>query len=360
VGKAKTAPEFMNSALKVAGLTAVRGQGLWALELGPGHNWFNHPTLMTGFGQMPKIFNYGLNDSSNSTADVAFVLDQRFYDVVREHPTKLYRMYIAWYLGLNWPQSGLNYDFYFSHDLNNPAMPKYKVYFFLTPQTMTNNEIAAVEKLKNDNRLLVFVHAPGLYSGQTSVETTIEKISGFKVTKLDMVKYEGTWEQKINLPYLKNLQGFFDHETYSVSYVFNREGKNALLQGQGFAVVDRDAVKLGTYSAMPDKTMVALKDFGTWKSVFYGGLRPDVKFIRNVALWGGAFDYCSSYDALWLNRQLLVFHSLASGKKVLHLPYPTNVTDLVTGKIIGKRLTEINLDLPYGETLIFGLESDKK
>lgn len=373
VGKTKTAGDFLSSVLKVSALTAVRGQGIWVMELGPGENWFAHEDLMNGLTFMPKIFESDLDLLGRPEADVALFYDSEFPLFVSDHPTQAYRRYIEWYLGHPWAQIGVPFSFYYQSDIANPNLPNYRVYVFLTPQALSPAEEKAIEALKKDGNILVFVHGPGILQNGSAAET-VTRITGMDVTELEDVRYEGVWaDSKHSLT--QGLQGTFDHETYSMTISFNRVGDKLDLTGPAFAITDPDAVPLGFYAgtnpvppptdeaaengfgANKNATAVAVKDFGTWTSIFYGTPRLDPLFLRNIAKFARVWTTHDSFDAVWANQNLVAVHAMAPGLKTIRLRHPSLVHDLLKNEPFDARpLDSLQVPMEFGETSVFLLD----
>lgn len=371
VGKTKTAEDFLSSVLKVSALTAVRGQGIWPMELGPGENWFAHEDLMQGLAWMPKIFEQDLELKGRPKADVALFYDSKFPMFVSDHPTQAFRRYIEWYLGHPWAQTGVPYSFYYQSDITNPKLPEYKVYIFLTPQAISAEEEKRILELKRDGNILVFVHGPGIFQNGNSLEN-VSRLTGMDVAKLENVRYEGIWAGGDH-PLLQELSGPFDHETYSMTISFNRIGTELVLQGSAFAVTDPDAVPLGVYADWnPDDgeknaadapgggqrpVAVAVKEFENWTSIFYGTPRLDSLFLRNIAKFAEVWTTHDSFDAVWANQNFMAVHAMAPGLKTLRLRQPSIVYDLIdSSELTPEPIESFEIPMSFGETRVFLLD----
>ena len=52
-----------------------------------------------------------------------------------------------------------------------------------------------------------------------------------------------------------------------------------------------------------------------------------------------------------------MLHASTGGKKTVLLPEPRRVTELTTGKVLGDRLSEIDVTVSKSDTLIFRLDA---
>ena len=87
-------------------------------------------------------------------------------------------------------------------------------------------------------------------------------------------------------------------------------------------------------------------------ALFYGGALLDAKFVRETARAAGAHIYCDSDDNLYAGNGFVVIHAISPGAKTIHLPAPADVTDLFTGELLGRNVTEVSFAMDSFQTRV--------
>ena len=251
-----------------------RGVGVWL-----GHNqydmgggWFNDEGVMKGIAQCRNAFARDLPIAGSPQADVAVFVNETSFYHMRWWMAAVYRYngLLTQLRVLN--EAGVPYHVYLQSDVTRKDLPEYRVYLLLNAHHVTPQEKAAIQALRRDRKVLAFVHAPGVVGAQDPA-TAIESLTGIKVkallpqdVPLSVVPVTG------DHPLLQDLDGRLS---------------GLSLSGPAFEVIDSSATPIGAY---PDsgETAVAAKEFGAWRSVFFGGVGMSARFFHNLAKWGGS------------------------------------------------------------------------
>jgi len=85
-----------------------------------------------------------------------------------------------------------------------------------------------------------------------------------------------------------------------------------------------------------------------------GGLSPEL--INNMARWSDAYVASSAGDAIYTNGRLLCVHGIAGGQKEIALPHRATVTDELTGEVVARGATSLDMDVPLQRTLWLRLD----
>ena len=104
---------------------------------------------------------------------------------------------------------------------------------------------------------------------------------------------------------------------------------------------------------------LAAKEMNGWRSVFTTAVPLPAELWRNLAAWAGAHVWTDDNDVLVASATVVALHSLQSGPKVIRLPGPRRVHDLVTGEVLADRTDRIDFILNAPETRVFRLEAVK-
>jgi hypothetical protein len=241
---------------------------------------------------------------------------------------------------LEFNASGVPFHNYLQSDIANPQLPDYKLYVFLDAYHLNAAEWNAIQQLQRDGKTICFIHAPGVVSQDLlnvkSAAAAIEKITGIRVVE--------NGEKKLALePSPKSTFNGGDLISYGA------------YAAPTFAIDDAHAQILADYSA-DHKPAVAMRDFGSWKSLFFGGVGMDAFFINALARQAGAWVAAPAGNAVYANQHFLTIHAMYPGEKTVQLLQPSKVTDLADGKVLSPKTQTLQLKMQRGETRWFYLE----
>ena len=105
--------------------------------------------------------------------------------------------------------------------------------------------------------------------------------------------------------------------------------------GPLFFCDDPQADVLGHQTGMRDLTHyeidggpgLAVRDFGTWRSVWCGVPGLPAPLLRGIARWAGVHVYSDQDDVVYATRSLLAVHARHAGRRIVRLPARCDVTD---------------------------------
>ena len=126
-----------------------------------------------------------------------------------------------------------------------------------------------------------------------------------------------------------------------------------------FAINDPKAATLARYRDN-EGVAAAIRDFGTWRSIYVAVPLLDARFISNIAKTAGAWRAAEPHDAVFANQHLVGIHAMAAGTKRLRPYHKSRVTDAITGQIIADGVEEFSVELPFGVTRIFRTEEVRR
>jgi hypothetical protein len=336
-GRAETPAAHNAMVRRESGMMLAFGLGTWWYDMGGG--WFRDDQIMAAIAEVMQAFQDDLRFSDLPQADVAVFVSEESNDYICPPVARFLRQegIVNQIPQLN--TSGVPYRLYLLSDLGRLSIPEHRVYIFLNAYYLTPAQREAIENLKRDGKLLVFVHAPGVI-GQEDAAAALSQLTGIKVRAAGELP-SMTEPLEGDHPLLANLDGCLT--------VGPRKPLPA------FEVDDRAATPLATYLGT-ERVAVAAKDFGRWKSVFVGCLGLSNRFIHNLARWGGAWVVAEPGDAVYASQHFLTIHALFSGHKVLRLLRPSRVIDLANRQQSWDGVAQLELDMRRGETRYFLLE----
>jgi hypothetical protein len=312
----------------------ARGVGMYYMD--QSGTFFADARLISELGRLKKWGGYSIKLPRRSVAQVAvFSAPQsEFYIAGRE--TK--RNHIT--QALNDAQigelcrCGTPFDWYHIDDLEEGLVRPYRICIFLDCFCLTPSQTAAVEKLKADDRTLLWFYAPGFVAPDGLSLARMHALTGLEFEQVQ----EGT------------LQVFLEKGTFANSpdcFGF------PVSQSPVFVPTDVQARVWGR-SALGRPAFVQRKH-DRWRSVYCLAPVVPAAVLREVFRAAGVHIYCDTVDNLSANASWVSLHAAAGGRKTIRLPKPSPVYDTVGEKLLLDNGTEFTVDLKAGETGIWML-----
>lgn len=329
----------------------ANGQGAWWYDMDGG--WFNDPSIMKAIKESTDAFQKDFADNSAPRADVAVFVDEYSLDCINNQNTWTYQNALSEQIR-QMNSSGVPYHLYLQSDIDNPDLPQYKLYVFLDAYHLKPDELQAIEKLRSGGRTICFMHAPGVMSdallNAPNTAAAISQITGIQVA-------DNNSQNLLLQPAPKSTFGGNDLVSYSTSgFTYGHNKTRSPFIAPTFAVTDPQATPLAVYQS-DGKTAVAMRDFGDWKSVFYGGVGIDAFFFNALAKEANAWVATPPGNAVYGNQHFLTIHALSPGEKKIQLLAPSKVTDLEDGKVLSSNTQTLDMEMKLGETRWFYLQT---
>lgn len=337
VARVETAGESNAMIRRDTGHMLAVGQGVWWYDMSGG--WFNDPTIMRAVEESTRGYRSDLKDNELPRAGVAVFVDEKAWNHLASNdvPTLVHNAINQQIVELN--SSGVPYHIYLQEDVANAKLPDYKLYLFLNAYRLEPKEWSAIQKLRRGNKTLAFVHAPGVVSkGLLGVADNAQAVA--KVTGLAV---QDAGKQPLQLQVVA-ANGFY------AGAVINNTGLNL----PAFSVGEAGAKAVARYTN--GATAVAFKDFGNWKSLYFGGVGMNKFFLNALARRAGAWVAAPAGNAVYASQHFLTIHAMYPGEKQVQLLEPAKVTDMADGKLLSAKASTLTLDMKRGETRWFRLE----
>jgi len=171
-------------------------------------------------------------------------------------------------------ECGALVSYYLLEDL--PRIPaSVKLLVFENAFRLDAAEQAMISQAKTNGRTFLWLYAPGYVSETNLSVATMQTATGFK-----FVRNPGAITTRIKVT---------NTTSCITSDLLNRQYGNADAISPNFYVdtsVGSPEI-LGTYPSNNNRPGFVAKDYGTWKSVFSGGLDLDVPILRSIARYAG-------------------------------------------------------------------------
>lgn len=315
----------------------VNGSAQWWFDVGG--NVYGNPELMARIGKLAGSATEALKLDRSSADEVAMVVDEKSLCYLRVADPLGARLLVSQLPALS--RIGAPVGHYLVTDL--PRLTDRKVFFIMTSFAPTQQDRAAIESLKRDGHVLVFLYAPGVYREGKIDETGMAELTGIR---LRMTREEGALS--IKLAGGQRLTSGLEGQAYGE-------------QHRGFPLCyaeDAEATVLGT---LPDgKPGLVVKEQKGWTAVFSTAPMLPSRLMRNIAQLAGAHAYIDTEDVVWASKSLVAVCVKDAGKRAVRLPRKANVRDLYSGEVVGKNVDSFEVDFAARATRVFIMEPDDR
>jgi hypothetical protein len=303
------------------GNVIASGVGQWWFDVG--RNRYDDPRLMAHLGELRQAADRAMEYARAPADEVAFVVDgpSLAYAAVGAPITR-------WLLRQQIPQAyriGAPIGWYTLDDVG--SLPPKRMYVFLNAWAPTEDQRAAIDSLKSDGRVLVFVGPAGVYEGGSLSPPGMSELVGMDLG----------WDLD---PALLRCEG--DRLSFGTDQPF---GPMAYPDDPAATVLAR----------LPDgRPGLALLDAGDWTAVHSAAPALPARLLRDLAIRAGVHLY--TQDAVvYASEGLLSVNVNEGGSRIIDLPERATVTDLVTGEVLAENATRFTLEIADRDTRILGL-----
>jgi Beta-galactosidase len=311
----------------------VNGAAQWWFDVGG--NRYNHPTLMGRIGELAAKARKALALDRAPADEVAFVVDERSLCYLRVADPLGHRLLLGQVPALR--RIGAPVGDYLVTDLDR--IGDRKLYIFPTSFAPTAADRKAIEALKRDHHVLVFLGVPGVYRDGKLDETGMEELTGIKL-RLSHEPVLLRVTLKPGHPLTEGLAGDtygFVHQATPVGYAD-----------------DSGAKVIGT---LPDgRPGLVVKEHGDWTAIYSSAPMLPAALLRKMAKLAGVHLYIESEDVVWASRQLLAVSVKEPGARKITLPRKANVRDFYRGTKLGDGMESFTADFEDRGTRVFVLE----
>jgi hypothetical protein len=230
-----------------------------------------------------------------------------------------------------------------------PDPNQYKLIIFLNCWHMSNSQRALVDSLKGNGRTLVFCYAAGYFNQNVTSQTAMESMIGMTMT---VVNYEPFITPRV---YVKS-----DHPLGAniIAKGVTIFGPTSSVCGNIY-VTDATTSRLGTESSSGDSyRYMAIKDMGTWKSIYCITAQMPAAAFREIARYAGVHIYNENNDTFYANKSYVCIHpNHAEGtqqSRTITFPFAVDIYDAETeGLPLQSNVTSYTRSYDGGETKVY-------
>ncbi len=330
----------------------IHGAAWWNFDMQGG--WYSCPEILQDFAVQSGIARKATGWDMSSTSEVAGIVSgespayqmfSRMQDAMR---------YLEWTelqcdrATANIYRAGVPIDWWLSDDLGREELKRYRVLYFYNPFYLSDLEKKQIEKLKSENRTLVFVGLPGLVT-----DRGLEIKSAIELTGINLKL------SKNRQPLLIDIINYDDPATAECE-VYNRLGTGALVS-PCMEIDDAKSRVLGTWH-QTGRPAMAVREFKNWRSIYSPAPVNHADIFRAIARSAGCHIWVDSSRVIFANRSLLAVHIDPSSDPVMvNLPCPMKVTEVFSDRLISPKCRSFIIqDTRRHNTFLYHLEPVKK
>jgi hypothetical protein len=308
-----------------------QGVGQWWFDMGGG--WYDDPRILADIGVMNRIAESSLAWDRSPADQVAVMVDDRSLHLMQV-ANRLSRPLLLQQLP-ELGRLGAPVGFYALGDLERLA-PR-KMYVFLNAFAPSDAERRAIERLKSQGRMLVWLYAPGVYREGRLDPSGMESLCGVRIA---MDSHPAKLEVKID-------SGAYGAD-FDVAPVFFADDNRATVLGR----------------LADGRAGLVRRDFDAWTTVYSSAPKLPAALLRQLAAQAGVHCYLRKpepNDVIYASRSLVALCVSEPGPRCVVLPRACDVFDLFDGsKAIATAAREFTVTLARNQTKLFRLSEPKK
>jgi hypothetical protein len=305
--------------------------GQWWFDMGGG--WYDDPRILDDIGAMNRIAAASLAWDRAPVDEVAVVVDDGSLHLM-EVTNRLSRPLLLDQLP-ELGHLGAPVGFYALGDLEKLA-PR-KMYVFLNAFAPGAAERRAIERLKGQGRVLVWLYAPGVYRQGRLDLAGMEELTGVHIA-MD--------------PRPARLEVQTDSGAYGANFDV----------APVFFADDPRATVLGRLA--DGRAGLVRRDVGGWTTVYSAAPKLPATRLRELATLSGVHCYLRKpqpNDVIYANRSVLAVCVSEPGLRCVTLPRACDVFDLFEGaKLLATATREFTVNFARNQTKLFRLSEPKK
>lgn len=321
---AKSKQETINMIRRELVSVLSKGVSMWWFDMFEG--WYYDEALMQEIRKCFEVERELSERQCKSVAEIAVIIDAESLYYVNKN-AHINSELISWERA-ELSKTGSPYDTYMSGSLSKIDFSKYKLVIFLNQFKLTSEQEKIInEKIKKDNKTILWAYAPG-YVSDTLDENTISRVVGMEVAKLS------------NPETIINANGTRFGFTFPKDTMFYVK-----LEGDDyFTIKEKGAEVLGRYQISLTPALVR-KHFGDYNGVFCASGYIPAEVLRDIAAAAGVHIYSHDSDnAVYATDKAIgVYHRTEKNAEIF-VKEDGEYVDLFSGKVYKSRDKKLSLD----------------
>lgn len=321
--------------------------------------WFYEPTLLETIEDILKADAFVRETGVERSAEIVVVTDQE---------SQLYANYFAnptlRMLEASLDRIGTGWDFLELRDLlSEDRYKQYKFIIFLNIKALNDEERNAIEKIKSDQRVVLWMHNPGVVDLSMRGRNPAELVSQLTGLQMQM----GSQPEKVML--LSDAFGKNGMKLLGSNIVGEGEGLRKTKVNKEVSLSDAlEGLPIGNlpsrlYCEDPDaevlgndavgRAFFAMRRFPQWTSIYTAFCEIEPWLVREMAKLADCHIWVDSDDVVFAAKNYVAVHAASDGEKRIKLPERASVLDVYQGRLLHEEAEEIKISMNKGETRLF-------
>jgi len=351
LGAFKTPAEVRAGMLRNAAWSLSRGHiDYWMIA---GGDYFDDPKVHEhGVRVVRPLLDAAPNWPHKETEHaIAMIIDDSspFYE---DGSSGYQNLAVLWQRVLGLAHCGIPYRVYLFSDLARPNMPDYRCYLFPNLFKMDDERLALLKrKVFRDGRMAIFGPATGITDGQKLSATWASRLLGVR-----MRLYKRQSPRRV---IVGGAHAIVRAMPASLTYGDSLPYGPILYPSPGAVEkAGADVLGMATTFWRINPPGLFIKDFrksggGDYCVAWSVAVPLPAPVLRELARYGGCHVWNEQDDVVLASDTVAALHSVKGGERVLKLPTPRPVWDLLTGKRLGGKMSEIAVQIRPPETRVF-------
>jgi len=365
-GRPQTLAESIGCLEREFAHVLCEGANGWWFQMG--RTWYHHPPILELFQKLQIIGDAATGLDRRSATDIAVVVDLESLLTGPSFPVS--SALLGAFRIQELCRIGTPVDYWELDDLLRRGAPRYRMVIFLNCFSLTDRERRLIDRrLRRKGAILVWMFAPGLFNPDATPEESaahVRDLLGFPLgqetgekLKLDMRLTEAGAGF---LPGFarERVFGSFERPQWApdpkTGGVRRAPAASFTVRQRFFAqdVPERAVLARFTEGGAPSIVMRASKRA---TDVWIGSVMAPAALLRALGRRAGCHLYCDADEIVYANRSFLAIHTGTAGERTFHLRKPADVTDALSGRVLGRGVTQFRDAIPAFQTRIYALVS---
>ncbi len=336
------------------------GTFAWWFDLdNRGHGWYQDKAFYNLFDIQQKIGKLSAKNHRGKSSEIAAIYSTDSLHCVARYTN---RVMLDYYRSSELYRIGTGLDFYLSEDMDKENMPDYKVYLMINLFSVSDKERAAIiSKAAKNGAMIIWLYAPGIINPDSEKRVSTDNIE--KLTGIHTVMEEEICipEFKISRPVhnavryadIDRFYGYLDRNTRSNVGIEPLYEPN--LAYSYLYIDDEDAEILGRYCFNGKGALAMKKDPNGITHVYCAAKILRSELLTSLAEYAGCHIYNSQDDCVYANNNFVTVHAAYTGKHTVRFKEVCNPFEVYEKKYYAKNVSEIEVEMEFGDTLMFSV-----
>ena len=328
----------------------VHGAAQWWFDVGG--NRYNRPLLMQRIEKLANAAGKAVSLDRTPADQMAFVVDEQSLCYMRVGDPLGRFLLLDQMPALH--RIGAPVGHYLVTDL--PRLAERKLYLFPTSFAPTAADRRAIDALKRDGHVLVFLGAPGLYRNGQLDEQGMQDLTGIRLRISNEPAALRVHLQAAQRPTDRTATGAAGPNNSPLTDFADLAGQTYGHDHQTAPIIYADdplATVLGSLGN--GKAGLVVRQYDNWTAVYSAAPLLPANLLRRLAQLAGVHLYIDTEDVVWASHDLVGVSVLEAGKRTIHLPRTARVSDLYEGTDLGPASSSFDAQFPARGTRVFVL-----